>query len=780
MDFVMSLLEVIVPVRNETGNVRELVVRIDKTMKEYGIKYRLIFIDDHSTDKTREILTGLKNRFPLDVYLKQGKRGKAYSILEGAVRAKSNYLAMIDGDLQYPPEAMGQMFALLQGKDQGIIIGKRSVSQESWLRNFISHSFSTVFGKWLHGFDCDIQSGLKLFKKEIIQHLDVGKITPWTLDLSLLITSRGLGLGIKEVDIKFSKRTFGQSKVNLLSTSFEIGLNALKMKFHQKDIYHISPERYGSMIGAGVVYKRKRLITHTTRHFSESALQTAIFWQKSLLVLAITSIITGLILSPVKTVVALIAVLTAIYFFDVVFNLYLILKSLHRPPEIHLSINEMKKLNEDTLPVYSILCPLYKEATVLPHVVEAIKRLDWPKTKLDVLLLLEENDMETISAACKQNLPFYFRILIVPHSEPKTKPKACNYGLAYTKGKYVVIYDAEDKPDPLQLKKAYLGFSKSSEETVCLQAKLNYYNPHQNLLTKLFTTEYSLWFDVILTGLQSIDTIIPLGGTSNHFKASVLKRLGGWDPFNVTEDCDLGVRLFSQGYKTAIINSTTLEEANSDLKNWLRQRSRWIKGYFQTYLVHMRYPFSFLSRHGSHSFIFQLIIGMRMSFMLINPLLWLMTLSYFVLHKYVGSVIESFYPAPVFYTAVFSMVFGNFMYIYNYMIGCINRRHYSLVKYVFLIPLYWLLASVAAFIALYQLITKPHFWEKTNHGLHLKPHTQTAPLLPVPEPAFPFNNQYFPSTLSSANGNVSPKSIRGVKGGESSRDTKLTEFPYES
>jgi len=163
-----------------------------------------------------------------------------------------------------------------------------------------------------------------------------------------------------------------------------------------------------------------------------------------------------------------------------------------------------------------------------------------------------------------------------------------------------------------------------------LQAKLNYFNPRQNLLTKLFTAEYSLWFDMILPGLQSIETFIPLGGTSNHFRRKDLLELKGWDPFNVTEDCDLGIRIFKEKKKTAIIDSVTLEEANSDLGNWLRQRSRWIKGYIQTYLVAMRHPVSFFREHGIHALIFQLLVGGKTAFVFINPLLWLATISYFV------------------------------------------------------------------------------------------------------------------------------------------------------
>lgn len=481
----------------------------------------------------------------------------------------------------------------------------------------------------------------------------------------------------------------------------------------------IQPEDKYSMRGAGVVHKQKRLITHTTLHHGQSALFTFTHWQIAIIIFLISQVIFGLVLNPLITVISIIALLSGIYFVDVVFNLYVILKSLYFPPELSFETADLKGLSDTALPTYSILCPLYREAKVLPDFLRSIENLDWPKDKLDVILLLEEDDEETIIAATSKKLPDYVHTIIVPESEPKTKPKACNFGLNIASGEYLVVFDAEDKPEPDQLKKAYLGFQQVPRNIVCLQAKLNFFNPHQNLLTRLFTAEYSLWFDVVLTGLQSINTAIPLGGTSNHFKTKVLKELEGWDPFNVTEDCDLGVRLFKKGYKTAIIDSTTWEEANSNVKNWLRQRSRWIKGYLQTYLVHNRNPIKFVRQHGIHAFIFQLIIGARMSFMLINPLLWLLTISYFSLYAIVGPAIESFYPAPVFYMAAFSLIFGNFMYIYNYMIGIAKRRQWNLIKFVYLIPFYWLMASTAAAIALYQLIVKPHYWEKTIHGFHI-------------------------------------------------------------
>lgn len=482
---------------------------------------------------------------------------------------------------------------------------------------------------------------------------------------------------------------------------------------------HLVDDSFPGMIGSGIKFRQNKYITHTTLHHSKSAISTFVPWQTTLILTIFGSTALGFYFNPLSTAIILVAILSFIYLLDVFFNLFVILKSLHVPPEISVTKDELDILDYVKLPIYTILCPLYKEAHVLPQFIEAMGKMDWPTKKLEIILLLEEDDQVTIDAARSMKLPNNFRLIVVPDSKPKTKPKACNYGLGLAKGEFIVVYDAEDIPDPSQLKQAYYAFRQSSKKVVCLQAKLNYYNPLDNLLTRLFTAEYSLWFDVILPGLQSIQTTIPLGGTSNHFKTIDLRALEGWDPFNVTEDCDLGARIFQAGYQTAIIDSTTLEEANSNVRNWFRQRSRWLKGYMQTYLVHMRHPLQFMRRHGLHAFIFQLIVGGRIAFILINPLLWALTLAYFTLYRYLGPSIEAIFPGIIFYMAVTSLLLGNFTYLYNYMIGCAKRGHWNLIKYVFLIPIYWLMISYAATIALFQLFFKPHYWEKTIHGLHL-------------------------------------------------------------
>lgn len=268
-----------------------------------------------------------------------------------------------------------------------------------------------------------------------------------------------------------------------------------------------------------------------------------------------------------------------------------------RPAEHRVGVEELDALDPAGLPVYTVLVPMYKEPEVAQKIARAVTELNYPKEKLDVKLLLEEDDPETRRKVEEvlNDLPSCVEVVVcpkVPKGEPRTKPRACNWGLERAKGEYLVIFDAEDRPDPDQLKKAVVTFrrleAQGKRRVVCLQAKLNYFNPRQNALTRFFTLEYTTWFDLFLPGLHAFRIPIPLGGTSNHFRTDVLRELGGWDPFNVTEDCDLGMRMARRGYATEVLDSTTWEEANSHVGNWIRQRSRWVKGYFQTHLVHTR------------------------------------------------------------------------------------------------------------------------------------------------------------------------------------------------
>lgn len=472
--------------------------------------------------------------------------------------------------------------------------------------------------------------------------------------------------------------------------------------------------------GLGFIIDGRRTVHHSQLPLHSSAAISITRSQKRGLFVFCLLSIAFLFLYWQAVVFLLVCVLSAFYFVDLLFGLFLAHRSFSRNPEIHVSAEELNALQDKELPSYTVFCPLYKEWQVLPQFVEAMQELDYPKNKLQVMLQLEEDDTETVERARSMSLPKYFEIVVVPNTKPKTKPKAMNYGLQFATGDIVTIYDAEDRPEASQLKKVVVAFRKLPENVVCVQGKLNFYNPDQNMLTRMFTAEYSLWFDLILPGLQSIGAPIPLGGTSNNFKRSVLHELYGWDAYNVTEDCDLGMRLSKAGYRTAIVDSTTLEEANSNVYNWYRQRSRWIKGYMQTYLVHMRSPRQSIREFGLRNFLLlQLTVGGKVLSMFINPFLWLVTICYFASRSVVAPIIEPFFPPVVLYVSVVSLIFGNFFYIYAYLIGLAKRKEFRLMKFVMLVPLYWLGMSVAAWKALYELFVKPHYWQKTVHGLHL-------------------------------------------------------------
>lgn len=366
------------------------------------------------------------------------------------------------------------------------------------------------------------------------------------------------------------------------------------------------------------------------------------------------------------------------------------------------------------LPTFTILVPAYHEANVVTEVVENVSKLDYPLSKLQVLLLLEADDTETILAAKAARPPDFVRLVVVPPGGPQTKPKACNVGLAMAEGEFLVIYDAEDRPEPGQLREVVAAFRRSSPETVCVQARLNYFNTETNILTRMFTLEYSFWFDYMLPGLDALKLPIPLGGTSNHFRVDALRELGGWDPFNVTEDADLGVRASAMGLEVGIIDSTTWEEACSEWHAWIRQRTRWIKGYMVTTLVQLKHPLDAWRSLGVRGMVglVGLIAGTPALF-LAAPLVWA-----FFLYTFLGGVVPQFaLPAWTQTMTFLTLVVGNSAMVLLTALAARRRRNNRLAAYALLNPLYWVLHSIAAWRALFQLVTKPSHWEKTPHGI---------------------------------------------------------------
>ncbi len=437
-------------------------------------------------------------------------------------------------------------------------------------------------------------------------------------------------------------------------------------------------------------------------------------WQKLAGILLVATFALGLLRAPLLTVVVLNALLTVFFAAANIFKLALVHRSFGRPCAITVSADEIAGTRQIPLPVFTILVPVYHEAGMIRQLLEGIAELDYPAAKLDVKVLVEADDDETALALAEVELPGYVDVLTVPDVGPRGKPRACNHGLTHARGEYLVIYDAEDRPEPDQLRKVVVAFSRLGDDIVCLQAHLNYFNRTQNVLTRWFSAEYSMWFDQLLTGMQAHGLAIPLGGTSNHFVTDRLRELGGWNAYNVTEDADLGMRIYRRGWKTAIVQSTTFEEATSRTHNWIRQRSRWTKGYMQTYLCHTRHPVLLYRELGPRAFIaFHLFFGAQTLCLIINPVYWAITTLWFLTRMH---VIELAFPSVIADIGLAGFFIGNAAFVLSTMVGCLGRRNYDDVKWTLLVPFYWLLMSVAAWKGMVQLVFKPYYWEKTVHG----------------------------------------------------------------
>lgn len=383
-------------------------------------------------------------------------------------------------------------------------------------------------------------------------------------------------------------------------------------------------------------------------------------------------------------------------------------------------------------PTVSIIVALYREANIAARLVGRLARLDYPDELLDVILAVEADDKMTLAALQAAELPPWIRMIMVPKGEIKTKPRALNHALGYARGSIIGIYDAEDAPAPDQLRKVVAEFQRLGPEVACLQGVLDYYNPRTNWLSCCFTIEYSGWFRLILPGIARLGLVVPLGGTTLFFRRDVLEDLGGWDAHNVTEDADLGVRLARHGYRTALVDTITEEEANCRVLPWIKQRSRWIKGYIMTWAVHMRDPGLLWRQLGPWRFAgFQILFLGSVVEVLLAPL----PMSFLiVLLGFPHPLIEAMPVAAVWaMAAIFALSEAT-----NLLIGVIGlrkTRHRLSVLWVLTMKLYFPLASLATYKALFELVTRPFYWDKTEHGLYdTQPVPSAAPTRP-PRPA---------------------------------------------
>lgn len=363
-------------------------------------------------------------------------------------------------------------------------------------------------------------------------------------------------------------------------------------------------------------------------------------------------------------------------------------------------------LRDEALPVYTVIAPLYREAAVAPELIAALERLDYPRDRLQVLVMLEADDLETRRALAAIELPSFAQVVVAPPGTPKTKPRACNVALDRARGELVVIYDAEDRPDPMQLREAAARFAAGSADLACLQAPLRI-EPDRRFLPAQFALEYALQFEVLQPALARFGAPFPLGGTSNHFRTSILRKVGGWDSHNVTEDADLGFRLARGGYRLGVLNAPTLETAPETLIEWLPQRTRWVKGYMQTFGVHTRGP-NLLKPPSFAALLATLGVSITSAFAHGPLAAWVLAAVTFGI---AAGRTPPIAPADLALLAIGWAAAA--------LAGVEGLRRAKLpirLRDLLLAPAYWPLQSLAAGHALVQLLRQPYHWDKTPHA----------------------------------------------------------------
>jgi cellulose synthase/poly-beta-1,6-N-acetylglucosamine synthase-like glycosyltransferase len=446
-------------------------------------------------------------------------------------------------------------------------------------------------------------------------------------------------------------------------------------------------------------------------------------WQGTVLGIAITVLPVGFALAPELTLGLLHGLATFFFFACVALRFAAVA-----------SVTTGKRLNRiepppANAPVYSVLVALYKEADIVPDLLTALDWIVWPRDRLEIKLVCEADDAETLAAINTQQLPSHIKVVEVPATGPRTKPKALAYALPMTSGEFVALYDAEDWPDPMQLAEAWQRFRASGPELAVLQAPLVISNPGESLIARMFAFEYSALFHGLLPWLSRHGLMLPLGGTSNHFRRAALEAVGGWDPFNVTEDADLGTRLARFGYQAETISAPTYEQAPTRLSVWLPQRTRWFKGWAQTWLVHMRDPVKLAGDLGPRSFVIaQVLFAGMLASSLLHPLL-LATFCFGLVQLLLTASSGPAHSALLI-VDVINITCGYLSFLLLGWQTLAKNQRRGFWKIVALTPIYWAMMSYAGWRAVLQLWRRPFHWEKTPHK-----QVQAAPAGVVPAPA---------------------------------------------
>lgn len=426
-------------------------------------------------------------------------------------------------------------------------------------------------------------------------------------------------------------------------------------------------------------------------------------------------LIAGLIAAPALVGGGLFWIACATLVLNTVLKAAAMMIALRRQPEKAPEFRRGRSAKPPVLPKISVLVPLFEEANIASLLIDRLARVDYPSALLEICLIMEADDHVTRAAVARTKLSPGMKVITVPRGQLKTKPRAMNYALDFTSGALIGVYDAEDAPDRDQLYKVARRFQDADDTLACVQGVLSFYNPHAGWLARCFAFEYAGWFRVMLPGLQRLGFAIPLGGTTLFFRRDALVELGGWDAHNVTEDADLGIRLARHGYRCEMLDSVTQEEANNRFWPWVKQRSRWLKGYAMTWAVHMRSPRQLWCDLGAWKFAgFQLLFLGTLTAFCLAPVLW-----WNMVHFLTGGAVlpvAGLTRAQVFNLSMLFMACEAITAALFFVAGR-QLTHRPAFAWILTLPAYFAIGTLAAYKGIAELVWKPFFWDKTAHGI---------------------------------------------------------------
>jgi cellulose synthase/poly-beta-1,6-N-acetylglucosamine synthase-like glycosyltransferase len=706
-----KLVSVIIPCSNDRRWILACFDRVAKAFEGTDYRYELIVVDDRSHDGTLDVLRSAAGTYPLRIIEKRGPAGRSMSIKEGLDVAVGRFVVLLDPDVVFPTDGFQEMLQALSSND--VVVANRP-KHPFILRRL----YRWVCGRALLRTDADIRSGLKMFRRSLLSSLRFNPLFDGRIgfDIFLLYHAKSRHVSTKIVVMKYVRPLFHHGVWTSVTSRIDLVVGVMKIVAARTSralfpfLYPPQPQEYFEAGFTNVndylfLAPKQSAKGHITRETISLSLVVFLICSSGLYV---TSFISGFSVLVIGA-----TLISFVYVAFMTFKLVMLFISVHcnKPRSTQ---HELDALSPNDCPMISILIPLYKEGDIIPQIFRYLLDFDYPVEKLDVIFIFESTDKETADAFLAMNPPAHFKALLSPDVQPKTKPKAMNVAFKESQGSIVVIFDAEVLPERDQLKKAVLLFKKYPD-AMYLHSKMDVYNSSASWISLLYTSEFCYFYNFFLPGIVECNYPLPISGHSTYFRREVIEHVGAWDPYNVAEDCDIGIRIFRKGYRSGMmLDSYTWEQSTTTIPTWVRQRTRWIQGFIQTSIVQLRYPL--LLKRQLHSWwnfvVFLILVPGNVLLNILNIFQWSMFALWHFTH---APFLQDAYIGFTLYLATVCFFFGNFLFTFFGMYALYERKHYSAVPWSLLMVVYWIMLGIATIRSTLHFFLHPHKWDKTKH-----------------------------------------------------------------